>query len=783
MTNGGTPAPNVRAACEPFEPKATAPAPDHPSIDAGDRFRTLFQQAPFSVQLLARDGRTLAVNDAWERLWQASDALKAYVLGEYDMLADPQLVATGVTEQLRRAFDGESVELPTIVYDPARLGRPGRPRLVRAYAHPVRGDDGVVAEVMLIHEDITEREAATERLALATQAGGIGIWEWDIACDAMIWSDEVYPLHGLARGDFGGRMADFAALVHPEDRASVSSRIDEALSGENAYTAEFRAVLPDGRTRWLSTWARVRRDTEGRAVHMVGATIDIDQYRSTEAALRHSETRLRLAAQAVGLGFFDYDPQRDEGWWSPEMRALFGVAPDGPVRRDELIARIHPEDRALHAAEFARALDPDRGGHYQCEYRVLLDGTVRWIRIEAGVAFGVSATDANALRVIGVAVNITEQRRAMERLRESQERFRLIDESSALGTLDTDLVAGTVRFSTAASRMLDLEGEVLPRDAPYERVHPADLERLRAHVANAIASGEERDFRDQVRIVHRDGTVRWIELLAHSRLGTDDQGRQRVLRFWGVVWDVTEQVRVIEILREGDRRKDEFLAMLAHELRNPLAPITNALALLERSEPLTGRGRQALGLAQRQTRQMQRLVDDLLEVSRITRGKIELRCEALSVQAAVHAAVEAQLSGIEERRQTVSVALPERPIRIVADPARISQVLDNLLANARKFTPEGGAIRVEVEALADAVELRVIDSGIGIAPEKIGQLFELFQQLDVTLDRAQGGLGIGLALVKRLVELHGGSVRADSAGVGQGSTFAVRLPLRSSDGA
>jgi signal transduction histidine kinase len=142
----------------------------------------------------------------------------------------------------------------------------------------------------------------------------------------------------------------------------------------------------------------------------------------------------------------------------------------------------------------------------------------------------------------------------------------------------------------------------------------------------------------------------------------------------------------------------------------------------------------------------------------------------------VHAAVEARLAGIEERRQTIAVALPERPVRIVADPARFAQVLDNLLANARKFTPEGGAIRVEVEALAEAVELRVIDSGIGIPPGEIDRLFELFHQLDATLDRAQGGLGIGLALVKRLVELHGGSVRADSAGPGQGSTFTVRWP-------
>jgi signal transduction histidine kinase len=216
--------------------------------------------------------------------------------------------------------------------------------------------------------------------------------------------------------------------------------------------------------------------------------------------------------------------------------------------------------------------------------------------------------------------------------------------------------------------------------------------------------------------------------------------------------------------------------MLAHELRNPLAPMTTALALLERSVTLDGRDRQALAMARRQTAQLKRLVDDLLEVTRITRGMIELRLEPMLVATAVFSAAESVTPAIEARGQRLAVELPPRQSRIVADSARVAQVLENLLNNASKYTQEGGEIRIRVTDLPEAVEIVVQDDGIGIERSHIDRIFGLFAQADVTLDRARGGLGIGLALVKRLVELHGGVVTAASPGRGLGSTFTVRLP-------
>ena len=252
--------------------------------------------------------------------------------------------------------------------------------------------------------------------------------------------------------------------------------------------------------------------------------------------------------------------------------------------------------------------------------------------------------------------------------------------------------------------------------------------------------------------------------------------RERTIGTIIEVRDNQVEKHALEALRETDRRKDEFLAMLAHELRNPLAPLTNALTLLARTQAMPDHSRTMLAMAERQRRQLRRLVDDLLEISRITRGKIELRCEPVDVQRTVRNAIESMAARIAQRHQDLQARMPEQPIMIEADPARLAQVLENLLTNACKYTPEGGLIRIEVDACAEEVEIRVIDNGIGIEAADIPQLFDLFSQIDATFDRVHGGLGIGLALVKRLVELHGGSVSATSPGRGMGSTFAVRLP-------
>jgi signal transduction histidine kinase len=239
-----------------------------------------------------------------------------------------------------------------------------------------------------------------------------------------------------------------------------------------------------------------------------------------------------------------------------------------------------------------------------------------------------------------------------------------------------------------------------------------------------------------------------------------------------------ETRRTAEALREADRKKDEFLATLAHELRNPLAPIRNGLEVLRlASDPASVARTRAM--MERQLEHMVRLVDDLLDISRVTSGKVRLRPESTDLRDAVKVALDAARPAVEAGRHALKVDLPDQPLRLFADPTRLAQAVGNLITNAAKYTPGGGRIAVRVAREGGEAVVRVADNGVGIPPEMLPRVFDLFTQVGKHLDRAQGGLGIGLALVKKLIELHGGRVSAESEGSGRGSTFTLRLPVGS----
>jgi signal transduction histidine kinase len=240
--------------------------------------------------------------------------------------------------------------------------------------------------------------------------------------------------------------------------------------------------------------------------------------------------------------------------------------------------------------------------------------------------------------------------------------------------------------------------------------------------------------------------------------------------------DVTDQVRANAALEEANRRKDEFLATLAHELRNPLAPIRQA-ALVAKATPDAARKEWALNVIERQVGHMALLLDDLLDVSRISRGKLELRLARVDLKSVVDAAVETAWPLVEAKRHRLDVQLPPHPVQLEVDPVRLAQVLSNLLSNAAKYTDEGGSIVLAAEERGERLLLRVRDNGIGLTPEHLGEIFALFSQVDAADERSQGGLGIGLALSRGLVQLHGGDIVAHSQGLGRGSEFSVSLPL------
>jgi CheY-like chemotaxis protein len=256
-----------------------------------------------------------------------------------------------------------------------------------------------------------------------------------------------------------------------------------------------------------------------------------------------------------------------------------------------------------------------------------------------------------------------------------------------------------------------------------------------------------------------------------------------VAGYIGTCTDITERKQAEAAQADADRRKDEFLAMLAHELRNPLAPIRMALHMIRVRQREGGAlSERHLAILERQTENLGHIVDDLLDVSRVTRGKIELRKERVDLSSVVSRALDATRGLIESRRHDATTMLPAEPVHVLGDPVRLEQILVNLLANAAKYTDSGGSIAVSVRRTGAQAELCVRDTGVGIAPHMLDRIWHLFEQAERSLDRAQGGLGIGLSIVRNLVELHGGAVEARSPGLGQGSEFLVRLPIAPDDG-
>jgi PAS domain S-box-containing protein len=301
-------------------------------------------------------------------------------------------------------------------------------------------------------------------------------------------------------------------------------------------------------------------------------------------------------------------------------------------------------------------------------------------------------------------------------------------------------------------------------------VHPEDRPRFGEQMKILTASPSSVEF--EFRIVHRDGTIRWLAQACQPVHG--EQGEYLGLR--GSNRDVTERAEAERALREADRRKDEFLATLAHELRNPLAPMRNALQILRLSNDPDVHEQSRL-LMQRQLDQIVRLVDDLLDVSRISTGKLELRKGQVNLREVVTGAAEASGPLIDRMGHTLAVTIPKTTLTVDADPTRLGQVFVNLLNNAAKYMDRGGRIWLAVERQGSDVLVSVKDTGVGIATDQLSGIFQMFSQVQSSLERSQGGLGIGLTLVKRLVELHGGRIEVHSDGPGKGSEFVVRLPL------
>jgi two-component system CheB/CheR fusion protein len=402
---------------------------------------------------------------------------------------------------------------------------------------------------------------------------------------------------------------------------------------------------------------------------------------------------------------------------------------------------------------------------------------------------------------IRVLADLHRKSLQLKRLNGELER-RVAERTEALEDFATRVHESESRFRTLAERMPHLvwEADARGRATFHNRrwyeytgnpadsglgeswqtfIHPDDRAQLLNEWRDAIDTAGAHPLDVEVRIRRWDGQYRWFRFTG----APSSIANHKVEKWVGTCTDIEERKRAEERLREADRRKDEFLAMLAHELRNPLAPIRNAVKLLRQADQPEAAQRWSRELIERQVEQLTRLVDDLLDVSRITRGKIRLQVEPLDLGTVVSGALETSRPMIDARRHEFTLVQPDERIYVAGDLVRLTQVIANLLNNAAKFQAEGGTIELIVERDGDDACVHVRDRGIGIAPEMLGEVFDLFAQVERTMDRSEGGLGIGLSLVKTLVEMHGGSVMARSAGRGKGSEFSIRLPRLPDDAA
>ncbi|WP_288381295.1 PAS domain S-box protein [uncultured Massilia sp.] len=702
---------------------------------------------------------------------------------------------------LYRALQGERVDAERIVVESAD----GTRRHVQVSGRPLEDAAGQVLGAVVSMQDLSAQQAAhtaredavreqgrriaaeeaqsglsktQELLRLATEAAQLGIWTWDAGRDAGTWENA--RMYEIFQRPVDGPIVNATellnGLLHADDAPAFLHAVDATLQhGERLqFTGRFRPA-PDADMRWVEITGMLRAGASDSPV-IIGTAADVTLRKQLEKAAEEGRVRLEATLSAGDVGIWIWDIQGDRVTGDRNLASLFGVA-DGDAAELPLSMytdAIHPDDAEEVARQIRHATDT--GEAYRATYRIRDgQGGWRWVNARGRIEFDAQGRPGT---LAGVMLDITPQVEAEAGLRAAEERYRTLitsmDEAFAIVQVLVDDAGRPVDYRfEEVNRALELQSGLVNAAGRTIREMVPDIEERWIERYGKVALS-----RQPVRFTEHSAAMGyWWDVYA-TPMGHPDERRIAIL-----FTDVTARRKAEKELRqlaadlsETNRRKTEFLATLAHELRNPLAPMRTGLDLIRMAGREAPGGPKVMEMMDRQLRQMVHLIDDLMDVSRINNGKIVLKKECIDLQSAIANAVETALPAIEAAGHAVRVDLPPDALMVEVDRTRLAQILANLLANAVKYTPNGGAITVAAARSGAAMRIEVSDTGIGIPAEEQARVFDMFSQVSRNMGRAQGGLGIGLSLVRSLVDLHDGSVAVSSVGMGKGSTFTVELP-------
>lgn len=665
----------------------------------------------------------------------------------------------------------------------------GSYRCIMSRAKVVERDErGAPVRAVGTHTDITERKAVEEALRRSEakvrkqheeleaiyQCAPIGLASFDTDLRYRRINQRLADIGGLPPEAHIGRtiretVPAMAPLIEEAAKAVLAGQTfvsGREISGETRAQPGVMRYFND---HWYTVF-----DAEGK-VSGCGVVVDeITERKKIELAFQQTSARLELAQSAAKVGIWDWNLLSNEAFVNDQWRMIFGVDELAPLSYESFVARIHPDDREAYLEMVGRGFSG--GVQIEGETRIIRenDGVTRWVTSKGEVFFD---SDGQAVRAMGAVWDITALKEAQEAmLQRSEDRYRRIIETAQEGVWLLDAEAKTSFVNPKMAQLLgysvdEMLGRPLPDFIDEEWLGVAEQKLI--FRAAGIVEAHEFKFR------RRDGSDLWALLSCAPILeGAAYRGAL------AMVMDFTEgrrleeeRQRYLEGLKQVNQRKDEFLATMGHELRTPLATIALAMDVMESDPSLTAKSRAMCSKAQRQVRHLRRMVEDILHVSRMNLGKIELSNERIELNHLIGHLKDIYQDRFEARGVRLNFVMSDDELPIFADELRLTQIFGNLLDNAVKFTDRDGTVEVMVSRKSNEALVSIRDSGVGIPKERLSWIFELFNQMKHGPERAREGIGVGLALARQITELHGGRIEAKSEGLGKGSEFLVHLPL------